>query len=75
MKYILQCEDSIEGIFSAVYAAWELKYGHENTFIQVLGGEEVTLELFTTYVPLEPDTEKAQKVLNTIRCVCSYMVY
>ncbi|MBO5353909.1 MAG: TIGR03915 family putative DNA repair protein [Lachnospiraceae bacterium] len=75
MKYILQCEDSIEGIFSAVYSAWELKYGHENTSIQVLGGEEETLELFTTYIPLKPDVEKAQKVLNTIQRVCSEAVY
>ena len=75
MKYILQCEDSIEGIFSAVYSAWELKYGHANTSIQVLGAEEHTLELFATYIPLKPDAEKAQKVLNTIRKNCSDIVY
>ena len=75
MKYILQCEDSIEGIFSAVYAAWELKYGHENTRLQVLGQEGTNLELFATYIPLEPNAEKAQKVLNTIRRNCSDIVY
>lgn len=75
MKYILQCEDSIEGIFSAVYAAWELKYGHENTVIQVLGFANTNIELFSTYISLEPDAEKAQKVLNTIRRTCSDLVY
>lgn len=75
MKYILQCEDSIEGIFSAVYAAWELKYGHENTVIQVLGFANTNIELFSTYIPLEPDAEKAGKVLNTIRRTCSDAVY
>ena len=75
MKYVLQCEDSIEGIFSAVYAAWELKYGHENTSIQIIGKEENNLELFTSYVPLEPDSQKAGKVLNTIRRTCSEQVY
>ncbi len=75
MKYILQCEDSIEGIFSAVYAAWELKHGHNNTVIQVLGHSDANMELFFTYIPLEPDAEKAQKVLNTIRRVCSDVVY
>ena len=75
MKYVLQCEDSIEGIFSAVYAAWELKYGHENTEIQVLGFATDNIELFTTYVPLEPDAEKAEKVINTIRRICSDAVY
>lgn len=75
MKYILQCEDSIEGIFSAVYAAWELKYGHENTVIQVVGFEENNLELFSTYISLKPDAVKASKVLNTIRRRCSDRVY
>lgn len=75
MKYILQCEDSIEGIFSAVYAAWELKHGHENTVIQVLGFADNNIELFSTYVPLEPDAEKAKKVLNTVRRTCSDTVY
>ena len=75
MKYILQCEDSIEGIFSAVYSAWELKYGHENTVLQVLGFEHTNIELFSTYVSLQPDAEKAAKVINTIRRTCSDAVY
>lgn len=74
MKYILQCEDSIEGIFSAVYLAWELKYGHENTSIRTIGGEE-TYELFSEYVLLETDTVKAEKVLRTIRKTCCPLVY
>lgn len=75
MKYVLQCEDSIEGIFSAVYAAWELKYGHENTELQVVGTEDSNIELFTTYISLTPNAEKAGKVLNTIRRNCSDTVY
>ena len=75
MKYILQCEDSIEGIFSAVYAAWELKYGHENTALQISGTEGTNIELFSTYIKLQPDAEKAEKVLNTIRRKCSDRVY
>ena len=76
MKYILQCEDSIEGIFSAVYAAWELKYGHENIEIRLADtyGTE-NYELFTEYVRLQTDSEKADKVLRTIRKKCSDMVY
>ncbi len=74
MKYILQCEDSIEGIFSAVYAAWELKYGHENTAIQLIDSGE-PLELFATYISLKPDGVKAKKVLDTIRKKCSDHVY
>jgi len=75
MKYILQCEDSVEGIFSAVYAAWELKYGHENTVLQVTGCGGQNMEMFATYVHLSPDAVKAQKVINTIRRICSDGVY
>ena len=75
MKYVLQCEDTVEGIFSAVYAAWELKYGHENTTIRVCGYEDGKIELFTTYIALEPDAQKASKVINTIRRTCSDAVY
>lgn len=75
MKYILQCEDSIEGIFSAVYSAWELKYGHENTVIQVTGFFPQNMELFASYIHLTPDAEKAAKVISTIRKRCSDRVY
>jgi len=75
MRYILQCEDSIEGIFSGVYEAWELKYGHENTVLQINGTEGNNMELFSSYIPLIPDPEKAKKVLNTIRRRCSDRVY
>ena len=64
MRYILQCEDSIEGIFSAVYAAWELKYGHENTSIRVTGYGNQNLELFTQYIHLTPDAKKAFTTLS-----------
>ncbi len=75
MRYVLQCEDSIEGIFSAVYAAWEMKYGHENTSIQVLQQEYVMPELFSEYILLQPDSVKAEKVLRTIRRQCCPLVY
>jgi len=75
MKYVLQCEDSIEGIFSAVYAAWELKYGHENTVIRVTGRGSQNMELFTQYIHLAPDADKASKVIHTIRRTCSDAVY
>lgn len=75
MKYVLQCEDSMEGIFSAVYAAWEFKYGHENTVLQVMGSENGNMELFSTYIVLEPDALKAAKVINTIRKNCSDAAY
>lgn len=32
---IFQCEDSIDGIFTAVYQAWSSGYGHDNVKIEV----------------------------------------
>ena len=76
MRYVLQCKDSIEGIFSAVYAAWELKYGHENTSIALWEtAEGETPELFSEYIRLEPDSVKAEKVLQTMRKQCCPLVY
>lgn len=68
IKYILQCEDSPQGIFSAVYSAWELKLGHERTSIQACGIEaSLNLELFAEYIHIETVQEKARKVMHTIR--------
>lgn len=68
MKYILQCEDSPQGIFSAVYAAWELKLGHDRTSIQAYCADgSSNLELFAEYITIETVQEKAQKVMHTIR--------
>ena len=76
MRYILQCEDSIEGIFSAVYIAWELKYGHENTSIALWDVTEgQTPELFSEYIRVEPDSLKAEKVLRTMKRQCCPLVY
>lgn len=65
-KHILQCEDSIEGIFTGVYEAWRLKYGHDNTTLELLERQD-TPQLFAEYSRIVPDPEKAYKVLRTIR--------
>ncbi len=67
-KYVLQCEDSPQGIFSAVYSAWELKLGHARTSIQACSVESMpNLELFAEYIRIETVQEKAGKVMHTIR--------
>ena len=63
-KRILVCEDSLEGIFSAVYDGWK----------ECLGGAEVSvqtsfptnMELFTTYREIDTDRSKTGKVMRTI---------
>lgn len=68
MKYILQCEDSVEGIFSAVYVAWEPNYVNTELSICAINPDSPPdMELFATYVKLETDVTKASKVIHTIQ--------
>ncbi len=64
-KHIYLCDDSIEGIFTAVYDAWASGYGHANNYIQLKSCQEI--ELFSRYIEVESDVEKATKVTNTVR--------
>lgn len=75
--YIFQCEDSIDGIFTAVYDSWNSGYGLMNVRIEVLNGKDdcYNLELFSEYIVVEPDTEKAEKVARSIRNKISEEAY
>lgn len=59
------CEDTVDGIFTAVYEAWASKRGLNYVTVQV--GENQNFQLFTEYKQVETDQEKANKVGNTIR--------
>ena len=63
-KNILVCEETPEGIFSAVYYAYEQKYSPNNTKVEV--GEIENYELFANYIQVQTDYEKAKKVDRTI---------
>lgn len=60
---VYQCEDSLEGIFTGVYRAYEDRKNPEDT---VLSLEEDIL-LFAEYVSVEQDAERAEKVIRTLR--------
>ena len=64
MKNILICEASPEGIFSAVYYAYEQKLNPNTTYVQL--GEIENYELFADYTQVKTDYEKAEKVDRTI---------
>ncbi len=73
---IVQCVDSVEGIFTAVYDAWAMKYGHEFIKLEVIGMDEsLNYELFSEYVLVEPDSLKAEKVAKSIRSKISEQAY
>ncbi|BCN31439.1 TIGR03915 family putative DNA repair protein [Anaeromicropila herbilytica] len=61
---IYLCEDSIDGIFTAIYDAWASKKGHANVRIELQ--QENTYELFHEYIAVVTDTDKALKVAKTI---------
>lgn len=63
-KNILVCESTPEGIFSAVYHAYESRLNPNTTFVQI--DEIDNYELFSKYIQIETDFEKAEKVDKTI---------
>lgn len=62
-KYI--CEDSIDGIFTAVYDAWASKADMET--IRIETRMDSNFELFTEYINVSTDYSKSEKVANTIK--------
>ncbi len=61
---VLICDDSQEGIFTAVYEAYAWKLDREHVYIQI--GEEENLRLFAQYKTVETNREKAAKVAATM---------
>ena len=72
-KNILLCEAAPEGIFSAVYYAYEKKMNPKNTFVQLDDIENY--ELFANYDYVETDLEKAKKVDRTVEKRFGYISY
>jgi probable DNA metabolism protein len=70
---ILVCEDSIEGIFTGVYNAWECRYPKE--CIKLIHQSEGNYELFSEYITVITDYEKATKVARTIELRFGSEVY
>ena len=65
MIRVFLCEDTLTGILTGVYDAWDSRLGHENVRLQSGGYEN--MELFCEYAEVPPDLEKADRVLRTIR--------
>lgn len=61
---IFVCEDSLDGILTGVYDAWDSRLGHSQVKLQT--ETEDTYELFCEYCQVETDLEKAEKVLRTV---------
>lgn len=59
---VYRCEDSIEGIFTAIYLAYEEKRDHGDTCLS-LDDEPL---LFAEDIQVAPDLEKTRKVMGTL---------
>lgn len=73
---IYRCEDSIDGIFTAVYDAWASKYGHDYIKLETIDDNACSnFELFTEYIVVNTDLEKSQKVSRSIKNKISAYAY
>lgn len=74
MRNIYLCENTAEGIFSAIYRAYEDRRGHRNNEIQVKE-EDFNRQLFCEYIPVATDFERAVKVARTVQRDVSGQAY
>ena len=61
---VFNCEDSLEGVFTAIYTSYELKCDHSTTCIRTYA--EDNIELFSEYINVNADNEKSLKVARTV---------
>lgn len=71
--YVFVCEDSIEGILTGVYDAWDSRYGHDN--IRLMVAPVINIELFSEYITVAPNLEKSEKVRRTLIRQMGDLVY
>lgn len=71
---IYMCEPDFEGIMCGVYDAWMSRKGHDNVKLALNGGCQ-DMELFSEYVEVNTDREKAQKVVRAVCAKLSQNVY
>lgn len=74
---ILRCEDSLEGMFTAIYDAFVYKNQMEKPYtdsIRIAVGEGAMM-LFSKEITVETDEDKVEKTVRTIRTRLGYSVY
>lgn len=64
--YTFVCENSTDGIFTAIYDAYESRYGHSNIRLQ-LEEHHNNYELFQEYIHVCTNPQKSEKVARTLR--------
>lgn len=74
---IFKCEDSIDGIFTAIYQAWSSGYGHANVKIEEQSNNNYyfNIQLFSDYISVNTDIDLAIKVSRSIKKNISIEAY
>ncbi|MDI9509308.1 MAG: hypothetical protein QM217_05765 [Bacillota bacterium] len=65
---IFVCENSIDGIFTAIYQAWSSGYGHANVKIEEECEKNTysNIQLFSDYIHVKTNIEQALMVSRSI---------
>lgn len=69
-EYVFICEDSLEGIFTGIYEAYQFKKEEDiesHDMLHLVVEEPQTYRLFTQYKNVETNNEKAEKVIRTLK--------
>lgn len=76
-KRILVCDGTVDGIFTAIYQAYDMRYGHENIKITEKADESsyLNMELFSEYIEIETDYELSGKVASSVQRKISREAY
>ncbi len=73
---VYQCDNTAEGILSAVYEAGISGYGHKYIRIEPqVKGEAQNIALFSEYISVESDGKKVESVIDAVRRKISYRAY
>lgn len=73
---IYECEDSVNGILSAVFEAGISGYGHDYIRIEPrIAGYSYDTLLFSEYISVETSPKKAENVIRTVREKIGYHAY
>lgn len=71
--YIYYCDRDFASMMTCIYTAWASKKGHDNVRLEV--GPIGQQELFSEYIYVPADEEKAESVIRTIKLKISEYAY